>query len=225
LQHSQRIFESLFDRLDQFHVLCLLPSYMERTGSSLIAMANHFINESKSPHSGFYLNDLDRLVSHLEQLKGDRKVLLLGVSFALLDLAEQYEIDLSHCIVMETGGMKGRRKEITRQELHQIIGKNLKVDRVYSEYGMTELLSQAYSFGNGIFQCPASMRILIREVSDPFGIENHPTGLLNVVDLANAHSCSFVETQDLGRLHHSGHFEVLGRMDNSDVRGCNLMVG
>ncbi len=225
LRHSQQIFESFFGPLDQFHVLCLLPSYLERTGSSLVAMANHFIKESNSSFSGFYLNDLDRLMGQLEQLRGGKKVLLLGVSFALLDLAEQFDADLSHCIVMETGGMKGRRQEITRQELHEIICKNINISTVYSEYGMTELLSQAYSFGEGLFRCPPSMRVLLREVNDPFSLENSTAGTINVIDLANRYSCSFIETQDLGRLYQNGHFEVLGRLDNSDIRGCNLMVG
>ncbi len=225
LRHSQKIFEGFFGPLDQYHVLCLLPSYLERTGSSLVVMANHFIRESKSMSSGFHLRDLDRLVSQLEALKGDRKVLLLGVSFALLDLAEQYEVDLSHCMVMETGGMKGRRQEITREELHEILCKNMNIGKVYSEYGMTELLSQAYSFGDGLFSCPPSMRVLLREVNDPRSPEIQSTGAINVVDLANLHSCAFIETQDLGRLHQDGHFEVLGRMDNSDLRGCNLMLG
>ena len=224
LHHSQVVFESFFGPLDQYHVLCLLPSYLERTGSSLVAMANHFIKESKSSYSGFYLHDHERLVTQLNQLKGDRKVLLLGVSFALLDLAEQCKLDLSHCIVMETGGMKGRRQEITREELHATLCNRFGVEKVYSEYGMTELLSQAYSFGNGLFRCPASMRVILREVNDPFGTENRTAGLINVVDLANFHTCSFIETQDLGRIDKGGHLEVLGRMDNSDIRGCNLMV-
>ena len=225
LHHSQKIFEDIFGPLDQFHVLCLLPSYLERTGSSLVAMANHFVKESKSLSSGFYLKDLDRLVAQLEALKGDKKVLLLGVSFALLDLAEQFEVDLSHCVVMETGGMKGRRQEITRQELHEILCSNMNVGKVYSEYGMTELLSQAYSFGHGLFRCPPSMRVVLREVNDPRSRESLSAGAINVIDLANFHSCAFIETQDLGRIHQDGHFEVLGRMDNSDLRGCNLMVG
>lgn len=225
LRHSQKIFEDIFGPLDQFHVLCLLPSYLERTGSSLVAMANHFVKESRSLSSGFYLKDLDRLVSQLEALKGDKKVLLLGVSFALLDLAEQFEVDLSHCVVMETGGMKGRRQEITRQELHEILCANMNIGKVYSEYGMTELLSQAYSFGQGLFRCPPSIRVVLREVNDPHSRENLSSGAINVIDLANFSSCAFIETQDLGRMHQDGHFEVLGRMDNSDLRGCNLMVG
>lgn len=225
LQHSQKIFESFFGPLEQFHVLSLLPSYLERTGSSLVAMAKHFILESKSPFSGFYLNDLDRLAASLERLKGERKVLLLGVSFALLELAENYDIDLGHCLVMETGGMKGRRKEIIRLELHEILRKNLNIERVCSEYGMTELLSQAYSFGEGMFRCPPSMKVLVKEVNDPFSEVILTSGRINVIDLANTHSCAFIETQDLGRLCQDGHFEVLGRMDNSDIRGCNLILG
>jgi hypothetical protein len=224
-KHSQGIFESFFGPLEEYHVLALLPSYLERTGSSLVAMANHFILESKSSFSGFYLNDLDRLAAHLVELKGDRKVLLLGVTFALLDLAEKYDIDLGHCMVMETGGMKGRRKEIVREELHEILCGNLNIKKVYSEYGMTELLSQAYSTGGGLFSCPPCMRVLLKEINDPFGGAIHTSGVINVIDLANAHSCAFIETQDLGRLGQDGHFEVLGRIDNSDIRGCNLMAG
>lgn len=225
LQHATRTFEDMYGPLNQFHVLCLLPSYLERTGSSLVAMANHFILRSESPMSDFYLNDLDRLAFQLEQLKGDRKVLLLGVTFALLDLAEKFDLDLSHCIVMETGGMKGRRQEIIRTELHEILCNNFNIQKVHSEYGMTELLSQAYSPGEGLFQCPPSMKLVLREVNDPFSQENRSAGIINVIDLANFDSCAFIETQDLGKLHQNGHFEILGRMDNSDVRGCNLLVG
>ncbi len=224
LRHSQRIFEDRFGSLGEFHVLCLLPSYLERTGSSLVAMANHFIKKSNSEASGFYLRNHDALIRRLEKLKGDRKVLLLGVSFALLDLAEDFKVDLSHCMVMETGGMKGRRQEITREELHTILRQNLNVESVYSEYGMTELLSQAYSGGDGKYLCPPSMKIVLRELNDPFEAESRSAGIVNVIDLANFHSCAFIETQDLGRMDQSGHFEVLGRMDNSDLRGCNLMA-
>ena len=225
VQHSQTIFEAFFGRLNQFHVLCLLPSYLERKGSSLVAMADHFIKESKSSYSGFYLNNLDELVIILDKLRGDRKVLLLGVSFALLELAERYDLDLRHCMVMETGGMKGRRIEMTRQELHGILSSKLHVDTIYSEYGMTELLSQAYSAKGGLFQCPPSMRVILREINDPFSAEIPASGIINVIDLANSHSCAFIETRDLGRCHENGHFEILGRVDNSDIRGCNLMVG
>ncbi len=224
LRHSQRIFESFYGPLRNYHVLCLLPSYLERTGSSLVAMADHFIRESDSDESGFFLHDLERLAKKLAALRGSRKVLLLGVTFALLDLAEDHPMDLSHCVVMETGGMKGRRPEITREELHAILRDAFQVSAVHSEYGMTELLSQAYSPGEGIFRCPPSMRVVLKEVNDPFSARNLTSGLINVVDLANAHSCAFVETQDLGRWQEGGHFEVLGRIDASDARGCNLLV-
>lgn len=223
-KHSQKIFEDTFGPLKGFHVLCLLPSYLERTGSSLVAMAAHFIRESGSDSSGFFLNDLDGLSRTLESLHDGRKVLLLGVSFALLDLAERYDLNLSHCMVMETGGMKGRRKELIREELHQVLRENLHAKTIYSEYGMTELLSQAYSAGQGIFACPPSLRVHIREINDPDTPEIKGTGRINIIDLANFHSCAFIETQDLGRIAQSGHFEVIGRMDNSDIRGCNLLI-
>ena len=230
LLHAQTIFEMTFGSLRNYHILALLPSYLERTGSSLVAMANHFIGESQSPYSGFYLNDLDGLAKQLEALRNSesragRKVLLLGVSFALWDLAEQHTLDLGHCMVMETGGMKGRRKEIIREELHEILCRNLNIQKVFSEFGMTEMLSQAYSMGEGMFRCPASVRVLVREINDPFGVTTRASGVINVVDLANTHSCAFIETQDLGRIGQDGHFEVLGRLDNSDIRGCNLMLG
>ena len=227
LTHSERIFERFFGSLDQFHILALLPSYLEREGSSLIYMVDYFIKKSQSPHSGFYLNDFDALLTKLEFIKhSDKKVLLLGVSFALLDLAEKHEVDLINCIVMETGGMKGRRKELVRQELHEILTQRLHVPVIYSEYGMTELMSQGYSFGNGTFRLPAGMKIYLRDVNDPFTLsKSGKTGLINVIDLANFHSCAFIETQDLGRMIEDGSFEVLGRIDNSDARGCNLLVG
>jgi hypothetical protein len=183
--------------------------------------------KSDSPHSGFYLHDTDSLLKKIDEIKnGNRKVLLLGVSFALLDLADKGQIDLQKCIVMETGGMKGRRKELTREELHSTLKRQFNVDQIHSEYGMTELLSQGYSLGNGIFRCPQSMKILIRDTNDPFfSLDPGKAGIINVVDLANIYSCAFIETQDLGRAFQNGNFEVLGRMDNSDVRGCNLLVG
>lgn len=225
LRNARRTFELFYGPLTDFHVLCLLPSYLERTGSSLVAMANHFIMASESPRSGFYLNDLDALASMLESLRDGRKVLLLGVTFALLDLAEQFELDLSHCMVMETGGMKGRRPEITREELHTLLTRSFNVPVIHSEYGMTELLSQAYSAGAGVFKCPPTMRVLLREIDDPFSPEYRGTGVIRVIDLANHHSCAFIESQDLGRIYENGDFEVLGRLDNSDLRGCNLLVG
>lgn len=225
LHHARRTFELFYGPLTDFHVLCLLPSYLERTGSSLVAMANDFVLASGSIHSGFYLNDLDALATALDSLRDGRKVLLLGVTFALLDFAEQFELDLSHCVVMETGGMKGRRPEITREELHGILTRSFNVPVIHSEYGMTELLSQAYSTGAGLFKCPPTMRVLLREIDDPFSPEYRGTGVIRVIDLANHHSCAFIESQDLGRVHENGDFEVLGRLDNSDLRGCNLLVG
>lgn len=226
-RHSERLFEQFFGPLDQFYVLALLPSYLEREGSSLIYMVDYFMKRSNSAYSGFYLNDLDALVKQLELIKnGDRKVLLLGVSFALLELAERRHIDISNCIVMETGGMKGRRKELIREELHGILTQQLTVPVIHSEYGMTELLSQGYSYGNGLFTLPECMKIVLKEVNDPFTpVRDGKTGIVNVIDLANYYSCAFIETQDLGRMHEEGSFEILGRADNSDARGCNLLVG
>jgi phenylacetate-coenzyme A ligase PaaK-like adenylate-forming protein len=226
-QHSKRIFEQFFGPLSGYHFLALLPSYLERQGSSLIYMVDYFIKETGSPHSGFYLHDIESLVRKLHELRNsDRKIILIGVSFALLDLAEKMRLDLSHCVVMETGGMKGRRQELTRDELHGVLKSNFNLPNIHSEYGMTELLSQAYSTENGVFKCPSGMKILIRDISDPFSKpKTSQTGIINVIDLGNFNTCSFIETQDLGRVDQNGYFEVLGRMDNSDVRGCNLLVG
>jgi phenylacetate-coenzyme A ligase PaaK-like adenylate-forming protein len=208
-------------------ILALLPSYLERTGSSLVYMAEKLIRFSANPDSGFYLNEQEKLISVLRKLKrAEQPTLLLGVSFALLELSEKYEEDLNGIIVMETGGMKGRRKELVREELHTTLQKSFNLNQVHSEYGMTELLSQAYSGGQGIFRCPSWMKILIRDSYDPFQIlESGNTGSINIIDLANIYSCSFIATSDLGRLENDGSFEVLGRIDNSDIRGCNLMIG
>jgi hypothetical protein len=226
LLNTKKIFNEFFGPLSDYHILALLPSYLERDGSSLIAMADYFIRQSNSPHSGFYLHDVDALVSKINELKeGTRKIFLLGVSFALLDMAENHELEMSNNIVMETGGMKGRRAELTREELHAFLRQRFHTDRIHSEYGMTELLSQGYSLGRGIFKTPPWMKILIRDVNDPFARkENGQTGGMNVIDLANIHSCAFIETQDLGKVHENGSFEVLGRIDNTDARGCNLLV-
>jgi len=227
LSLSQRIFTDFFSDPTSFHFLALLPSYLERQGSSLIAMMDHFIRQSDSPHSGFYLNNEAELLQKLELLRKDsRKTILWGVSFALLDLAEAHEVDLSHCLIVETGGMKGRRKEVTREELHQFLCRRFNVPAISSEYGMTELMSQAYSLKNGYYSTPSWMKVLVRDINDPFlMVGKTKTGILNVIDLANFHSCAFIETQDLGLLSQQGYFEVLGRADNSDVRGCNLLVG
>ncbi|MEK6479650.1 acyl transferase [Catalinimonas sp. 4WD22] len=227
LRVCKTIFEKQYGALNEYHIFALLPSYLERQHASLVAMADDFIQQSKSSLSGFYLNNYEELLEKLDQAKqSDRKVLLLGVTFALLELAEKYRPNLKNVVVMETGGMKGRRKEMIRQELHQILKANLQVDHIHAEYGMTELLSQAYANQDGIFQSPPWMRILVRDINDPFSINQHQRyGGINVIDLANVHSCAFIETQDLGKYNTSTNtFEVLGRFDHSDIRGCNLMI-
>lgn len=219
-------FESFFGKPEEYVILALLPSYLEREGSSLIYMAEHLIQKSNFKESGFYLDEYQKLSKLLENLKkSKKKVILLGVTYALLDLAESFPIDFQELIVMETGGMKGRRKELLRQEVHAILQDAFSVTQIYSEYGMTELLSQAYSMGIGVFETPSWMKILIRDPNDPLTyLQKNKTGGINVIDLANLYSCSFIATQDLGKLNESGKFEVLGRFDSSDVRGCNLMV-
>ncbi len=223
--HAKLLFEKQFGLLKDAHILALLPSYLERDSSSLVSMVQYFIKQSHSKHSGFYLHNLEALATKLRELKKEQtKVILFGVTFALLELAEKYELDLSLVTLIETGGMKGRREEVTREELYAVLRDKLKVEQIYSEYGMTELLSQAYG-RNALFSLPNTMRVLIREVSDPFSLAaNGRTGGINVIDLANVHTCSFIETQDLGRLNNDGTFEVLGRFDNSELRGCNLLV-
>lgn len=219
-------FEHFYGPIENYVVLALLPSYLEREGSSLIYMVDAMIKQSNHPESGFYLNNLEDLKNQLIALdKKDTKVLLIGVSFALLDLIETFPFKLQNTIIMETGGMKGRRKELIRTELHKLLKDGFGVNTIHSEYGMTELLSQAYSKGDGIFNCPNWMRIVTRDTEDalslqPFG----KTGGINVIDLANINSCSFIATQDLGRVYKNGSFEVIGRFDHSDIRGCNLMV-
>ncbi|TYP99827.1 acyl-protein synthetase LuxE [Tenacibaculum adriaticum] len=219
-------FKHFYGNIEEYTVLALLPNYLERTGSSLIYMVDDLIKRSKNLESGFYLNNLEELAKKLINLdKKGNKILLIGVSFALLDLVENYQFDLQNTIVMETGGMKGRRKELVRNELHKILSDGFSVDKIHSEYGMTELLSQGYSKGNGVFGCPPWMKILTRDTEDPLTIQNTgKTGGINVIDLANYNSCSFIATQDLGKVYNDGSFEIIGRFDNSDIRGCNLMV-
>lgn len=219
-------FQQFYGSVEDYVVLALLPSYLEREGSSLIYMANAMILHSKHTESGFYLNNISELKNTLIKLDADgKKVLLIGVSFALLDLVETYQFNLKNTIIMETGGMKGRRKELIREDLHKKLKADFGVETIHSEYGMTELLSQAYSNGNGLFNCPNWMRILTRDTEDALSIQPpEKTGGINVIDLANINSCSFVATQDLGRIYKNGAFEVIGRFDNSDIRGCNLMV-
>jgi phenylacetate-coenzyme A ligase PaaK-like adenylate-forming protein len=225
-QSYQQAFSQFYGNIEDYTILALLPSYLERQGSSLIHMVEDLIQLSKNPDSGFYLNEYDALVEKLMQQEQEGKnVLLIGVTFALLDLIERQNFHLENTIIMETGGMKGRRKEMIREELHEILTTGFGVKVIHSEYGMTELLSQAYSLGEGIFECPSWMQIHIRDTEDPLTyIANGKTGGINVIDLANINSCSFIATQDLGKKHNNASFEVLGRFDNSDIRGCNLMV-
>lgn len=225
-------FELVYGNIQDYCVLALLPSYLERDGSSLIYMMEDLIKKSNHPDSGFYLNNYDELIAKLNSLQAhSQKTILIGVTYALLDLSDQFPLykggkgDFSNVTVMETGGMKGKRKEMVREELHSTLCKGFGVDKIHSEYGMTELLSQAYSKGDGIFNCPPWMKILIRDTNDPFAyLPINKTGGINVIDLANINSCSFIATQDLGKLHNGNSFEVLGRFDNSDIRGCNLLV-
>ena len=220
-------FKQFYGNVNDYCILALLPSYMEREGSSLIYMMEKIIAKNNHPKSGFYLDDFNGLIELLKELgTHQQKTLLFGVSFALLDLAEAFQIDLSHVIIMETGGMKGRRKELTRTELHHLYQQSFHVKTIHSEYGMTELLSQAYSKGNGIFETPPWMKIIVRDINDPFSyLAPQKTGGINVIDLANIYSCSFIATQDLGKIQPNNTFEVLGRFDNSDLRGCNLLIG
>ncbi|EDP98420.1 acyl transferase [Kordia algicida OT-1] len=219
-------FEYFYGNIENYVVLALLPNYLERKGSSLVYMVNDLIKRSKQPESGFYLNDLKGLTKKLTQLDQEgKKVLLIGVSFALLDLIETTQFQLKNTIVMETGGMKGRRKEMIRAELHQQLCDGFGVTEIHSEYGMTELLSQGYSNGNGIFQTPPWMQLFTRDPEDALTLQpKGKSGGINVIDLANVNSCAFIATQDLGKIHANNTFEILGRFDHSDIRGCNLMV-
>lgn len=222
----RRAFAIFYGDIENYTILALLPSYLEREGSSLIYMAEDLVKRSENPDSGFFLYNHDELFQRLKkQQQAKKPALLIGVTFALLDFVEQYPIDFPELIVMETGGMKGRRREMIREELHQILCKGFGVDAIHSEYGMTELLSQAYSKGNGIFNCSHWMKVITRDTNDPISsLGNGKTGGINVIDLANINSCSFIATQDLGKVYADGSFEVLGRFDNSDIRGCNLLI-
>jgi len=219
-------FTFFYGDVRDYAVMALLPSYQEREGSSLIYMVDDFIKTSRYPQSGYFLFNHDELYETLNDLR-DKQVptVLFGVTYALLDFLETYHLIFPDLIVIETGGMKGRRREMIREELHMLLCQGFGVPFVHSEYGMTELLSQAYSKGAGIFRCPLWMKTLIRDINDPLSfVEQGKTGGINVIDLANLYSCSFIATQDLGRLYQDGDFEVLGRFDNSDIRGCNLLV-
>ncbi len=219
-------FAHFYGNIEDYVVLALLPNYLERESSSLVFMVDDFIRKSKNIESGFYLNNIDELAKKLINLDEiGQKVLLVGVSFALLDLIEKHQFKLKNTIIMETGGMKGRRKELIRNELHQLLQSGFGVDEIHSEYGMTELLSQGYSKGSGLFETPPWMKVLTRDTEDALTIlPLGKAGGINVIDLANYNSCSFIATQDLGKVHKNETFEILGRFDTSDIRGCNLMV-
>ena len=218
-------FRQFYGEPSEFCILGLLPAYLERTGSSLVYMVDGLIRLSDNELSGFFLHNHDELYDTICKLESMRhKYILIGVSFALLDFAEKYKPNMKHGIVMETGGMKGRRKEMVRSELHSVLKDAFGVQSIHSEYGMTELLSQAYSFGDGIYRCSRTMKVLVRETNDPLSVRRSGSGAINVVDLANIYSCSFLQTSDLGQVFDDGTFSVSGRFDSADVRGCNLMV-
>ncbi len=225
-QSYRNAFSRFYGNIEDYVILALLPSYLERGGSSLIYMVDDLIQRTRHPDSGFYLNNHDELTQKLLRLDREgNNVILIGVTYALLDLIGKNQFQLRHTIVMETGGMKGRRREMIREELHAILTDGFGVEQIHSEYGMTELLSQAYSLGHGQFECPDWMRVLVRDTEDALTVlPDGKTGGLNVIDLANLNSCAFIATQDLGRINPNGSFEVLGRFDHSDIRGCNLMV-
>lgn len=221
-----KAFDLFYGPAEELCILALLPSYLEREGSSLIYMIDALLKRSGHPDSGYFLHNHAELFRNLENQKSNnQKTVLIGVTYALLDFLEQFKISFPNLIVMETGGMKGKRKEMVREELHQILTEGFGVTSIHSEYGMTELLSQGYSKGSGIFECPPWMQITLRDTNDPLSlIDSGRTGGINVIDLANLNSCSFIASQDLGRIDSKGHFEVLGRFDNSDIRGCNLLI-
>ena len=227
-----RGFKKFYGNPEDYCIIGLLPSYLERGNSSLVYMVNDLIKRSKHKASGFYLYEYEKLQQTILQNEAAaQKTLLIGVTYALIDFAEQFPMPLKHCIIMETGGMKGRREELTRAEVHNILKKQFQTNSIHSEYGMTELLSQAYSNGNGIFKTSDSMKVLLRAEDDPFDVtatvpqeKTFITGAINIIDLANIYSCSFIATDDMGKLYTEGSFEILGRLDNSDIRGCGLMV-
>lgn len=219
-------FAQFYGNIENYAVLALLPSYLEREGSSLVYMVNEMISKSNNPHSGFYLHNYQELIEKLEKLDQENQdVILFGVTYALLNVLEIKKLNLKNTIIIETGGIKGKRKELIKQELHEILSNGFGVSHIHSEYGMTEMLSQAYSHQNGIFECVSWLQILIRDPENPLEyLKNEKTGGINVIDLANINSCSFIATQDLGKKYNNNTFEVLGRFDNSDIRGCNLMI-
>lgn len=220
-----KAFELFYGPVSEWCIIGLLPSYLERSNSSLVVMADELIRRSGHASSGFYLYEHEKLAGVLQDLESKhQKTLLIGVTFGLLDFAEQFPMPLKHTIIMETGGMKGRREEMTRQEVHDILKKAFQLDAIHSEYGMTELLSQGYSTGEGIFLTPPWMKVSVRLEDDPLDVRSSGTGIINVIDLANIYSCCFIATEDVGRVYENGSFEVQGRVDNSDIRGCSLMI-
>lgn len=224
-QSFNNAFQLFYGDVRNYIVIALLPSYLERGGSSLIYMCDQLIKQSSDERSGFYLNEFEKIKSIIEENEGFKKVMLIGVTYALLDFAEQHPFAMENCIIMETGGMKGRRKEMLREEVHQVLSNAFQIPFIHSEYGMTELLSQAYSNGKGIFKTPPWMKILIRETQDPFAYQKlERSGGINIIDLANVNSCSFIATKDLGKLYADERFEVIGRFDDAEIRGCNLLV-
>jgi phenylacetate-coenzyme A ligase PaaK-like adenylate-forming protein len=225
-QSFNKAFELFYGKANDACILALLPSYQEREGSSLIYMVDSLIAQSGHPDSGYFLNNNEGLYETLMRLKEqNQRTILIGVTYALLDFIESFQLQFPDLIVMETGGMKGKRKEMVRDELHELLTAGFGVKSIHSEYGMTELLSQGYSYGAGIFNCPPWMKIMLRDTNDPLSLlNNKQSGGINVIDLANVNSCSFIATQDLGKIYPDGSFEVLGRFDNADIRGCNLLV-
>jgi len=219
-----KTFQLIYGDINHYCILALLPSYLERNNSSLVMMADNLIRLSDHPKSGFYLDDFHSLYTILSELEAKKQpTILLGVTFALLDFSEQYNMHLRHTIIMETGGMKGRKKEMTRMEVHEKLTKGFGVENIHSEYGMTELLSQGYSAGKGIYKCPPWMKVYIRSEDNPLSVSLHGKGLINIIDLANIYSASFIATEDVGIVYEDGSFEILGRLDNSDIRGCSLL--
>lgn len=220
-----KAFELFYGNIKEWCIIGLLPAYLERQYSSLVLMVNELIRDSKHAESGFYLYDHQKLAETLNLLESKKQqTLLIGVTFALLDFAESFPQQLHYTTIMETGGMKGRRKEMTREEVHSILTKQFAVSKIHSEYGMTELLSQAYSKGDGLFVCPPWLKLLVRDEEDPLTVKTSGRGVFNIIDLANVHSCAFIATDDVGMLYEDGSFEVWGRLDNSDIRGCSLMT-
>jgi phenylacetate-coenzyme A ligase PaaK-like adenylate-forming protein len=225
-KHTQNIYEQFYPKLTDTTVLALLPSYIEQGGSGLVCMIDAFIKKSTSENSGYYLNNYKELeIALIEALDMNKPVVLFGVTYALLDFARKATHKFDQLIVIETGGMKGRGEELTKTEVHEILKEELGVDKIHSEYGMTELMSQAYSQGEGIFESPKSMKVVIKDINDPFNtMKNEHVGIVNIIDLANVHSCCFVETKDIGKKYSNGRFEILGRIDNSEARGCNMLI-